>query len=126
MYADGRQRTIENEEKGRQRISDRDRAQAGQRGRILTNWKAVKAKARRRRSLEELAETEESRYSRNERGEGEREKERIGKERRNKPGKRRAARHSCHDEPRSGIFRAEIKWRNERTPSAWISAGRAS
>jgi len=75
MHADGRQRTIEDEEKRRQRISDRDRAQAEQRGRILTNWKAVKAKARRRRSLEELEESGESRYSRDERGKRERERE---------------------------------------------------
>jgi len=29
-----------------------------------------------------------------------------------KSGKRRAARLSCHDGPRSSIFRAEIKWKN--------------
>jgi len=39
------------------------------------------------------------------------------RDREHKSRKRRAARHSCHDGPRSSIFRAEIKWKNERTPS---------
>lgn len=54
-----------------------ERRREGQRG-ILTNWKAVKAKARRRRSLE-LKERGKDFYTLDERGEKEREKERISR-----------------------------------------------
>lgn len=87
-----------------------ERRREGQR-RILTNWKAVKAKAWRRRSLE-LKERGRFLYigrERKSRRERERKREQVGK--------RQAARLSCHDGPRSSIFRAEIKWKNERTPS---------
>lgn len=67
----------------------------GGRGReILTNWKAVKPKAERCRSLQREKSFD---VWRGELGE---------------PGKRRVARHSCQDDPRPGIFRAEIKSRN--------------
>jgi len=70
----------------------------------------------RERERERERGGEESRYStrgRNARRRAARE-EREGT---SKSGKRRAAQRSCHDGPRSGIFRAEIKWRNKRTPS---------
>lgn len=98
----GKERKDGGGERGQE--SERKKGEAG-RG-ILTNWKAVKPKARRRRAF--VAKGKEVR--------------RFARRARLGPGKRRAARHSCQDDPRLGIFRAEIKSGNVHRR---IFAGRA-
>lgn len=109
MYVDERQRTIEWErERNKERIIDRerkrDREGFWQIGRLLKQRHGGVARWNWRRE-EDLDEREKRTQQK------EREREGISR------GKRRAARYSCHDGPRSSIFRAEIKWRNERMPS---------